>query len=390
MTANTWWGAPSRQSQVKTGIVVEYFTQWARVMAGNAREHAHWPDEMAYVDLFAGRGFYGDDTPSTPLRVIQAATSLPEVRERIRIWLNDAHRGYYEQLQRAVDSLDATALLSRRPRVTNLEVSPEMVRDRITPRPATLFFLDPWGYKGLSLELVRRAVTAQGSECILFFNFNRIYMGVDNPCVEAHMNSLFGEERFREMMPIFHDMERGEREEFLMTQARLALQEAGADFVLNFRFLNDSGGRTSHYIIHVTEGELGDDIMRGVMKNHGTPTADGIAEFMYDPNRDGQTRMTLFDGHGELGNQIYTLLAGESFLSMREIYRRYRDRSASRKGITPSDVKEALKALELDQKIEANPPASQRPWRNGQPTFSDDVRVSFPVQKERPNGRLED
>ncbi|MFO8079437.1 MAG: hypothetical protein R6V07_03930, partial [Armatimonadota bacterium] len=224
---------------------------------------------------------------------------------------------------------------------------------------------------------------------ILFFNFNRIYMGVDNPYVEAHMTGLFGEDRFRRMLSVFHGMDQDEREEFLMAQARLALQEAGAEFVLNFRFLNDSGGRTSHYILHVTDGELGNDIMRGVMKNHCTPTADGIAEFMYDPTRDGQTRMALFDGHGELGDELLTMFSGET-LTMREIYRRYRDQSPLRKDLTPTDVKEALKVLEFREQIRAHPSASDRPWRNGRPTFHDDVSVSFPAQEEHSNGRIQD
>lgn len=381
-----WWEAPSKQSRVKTEIVVEYFTQWARVMAGNAAIYAHWPDEIAYVDLFAGRGFYGDDTPSTPLRVIQAATALSQVRKRLHVWLNDAHRGYYAQLQRAVESLEETALLAAQPRITHLAVDPETVRKHIVPQPATLFFLDPWGYKGLSLELVRKTVNARGSECILFFNFNRIYMGVDNPHVETHMADLFGEDRFRRMLPLFRAMAPEQREEFLMGQTRLALQEAGAAFVLDFRFLNDTGGRTSHYIIHVSDGELGNDIMRGVMKNHCTPTADGIAEFMYDPTRDGQTRMTLFDGHKELGHELYTMFAGES-LTMREVYRRYRDQVPSKKGCTPSDIKEALKTLEMRDQILTDPPASDRPWRNGQPTLRDDVRVRFLAHEEQTDGR---
>ncbi|MGC9317646.1 MAG: three-Cys-motif partner protein TcmP [Armatimonadota bacterium] len=381
MTDGSWWDAPSRQSQIKTEIVVEYFRQWARVMAGNALKYPHWPNRIAYVDLFAGRGFYEDDTPSTPLRVIQTAAALAAVRPRIDIWLNDANAEYLGQLRQAVESLDAARLLGASPKLTNLSVDTEMVRQHVVPQPATLFFLDPWGYKGLSLDLTRRAVHAEGSECILFFNFNRINMGVDNPAVETHMVNLFGEERFAAMSSAFRQMEPQRREEFLMTQTRSALEDAGAQFVLNFRFLNDTGSRTSHYMIHVTDGELGNDIMRGVMKNHCSPTADGIAEFVYDPARNGQTRMTLFDGHAELADEILSLYAGQA-LTMREVYQLYRDSSASRRGCLPSDIKEALKRLEIRGRVQTQPPASARPWRNGQPTFRDDVLVTFPPREE--------
>jgi three-Cys-motif partner protein len=59
----------------------------------------------------------------------------------------------------------------------------------------TLFFLDPWGYKGLSLQIVNAVLKDWGCDCIFFFNYNRINMGLTNPAVQEHMNALFGEKR---------------------------------------------------------------------------------------------------------------------------------------------------------------------------------------------------
>jgi len=76
----------------------------------------------------------------------------------------------------------------------NQEIGTEIVKRfeemRLVP---TLFFVDPWGYKGLSLQLVNAVVKDWACECVLFFNYNRINAGLGNDAVREHMNALFGE-----------------------------------------------------------------------------------------------------------------------------------------------------------------------------------------------------
>ena len=60
-------------------------------------------------------------------------------------------------------------------------------------------FVDPWGYKGLSLRLINSVLKDWACECIFFFNYNRINMGLGNDAVKEHMDALFGEERAAEL-----------------------------------------------------------------------------------------------------------------------------------------------------------------------------------------------
>lgn len=46
-----------------------------------------------------------------------------------------------------------------------------------------------------------------------------------------------------------------------------------------------------------------------------------------------------------------------------------------------SNYKQALTILEAENRIKAEPPASERPKRKGEVTFADHVRVSFPRKK---------
>src|SRR5207248_10024637 len=45
------------------------------------------------------------------------------------------------------------------------------------PNGSTFLFVDPFGYKGLSLQLVNSVIKDWGCDCVFFFNYNRISMG---------------------------------------------------------------------------------------------------------------------------------------------------------------------------------------------------------------------
>ncbi|VVB64054.1 Uncharacterised protein [uncultured archaeon] len=46
-------------------------------------------NKIAYIDLFAGRGYYEDGTKSTPLLVLEKAIQDPDLREMLITVFND-------------------------------------------------------------------------------------------------------------------------------------------------------------------------------------------------------------------------------------------------------------------------------------------------------------
>ena len=71
------------QSEVKTAIVTKYFWAWAKVIMPWARKGS---GKIAYIDLFAGPGRYGDGTTSTPLLVLQRAIEDEDITSGSAIW----------------------------------------------------------------------------------------------------------------------------------------------------------------------------------------------------------------------------------------------------------------------------------------------------------------
>ena len=175
----------------------------------------------------------------------------------------------------------------RKPAVYHGEVGEEIVKEfegmKLVP---TLFFVDPWGYKGLTLRLINSVLKDWGCDCCFFFNYNRINMGLPNDAVEKHLDVLFGKERADSLRARFADkaLKPGEKEAFIVEEMCEALKEmGGGKLVLPFRFRNDKGTRITHHLFFVTKHFRGYSIMKDIMHAHCTGTYDGVVNFEYNP-----------------------------------------------------------------------------------------------------------
>src|SRR5208282_618882 len=95
-----------------------------------------------------------------------------------------------------------------------------------------------WGYKGLSLKLVDAVLKDWGCDCIFFFNYNRVNMGLGNQYVKEHMDALFGEEGARGLRSRLEALSPADRELAIVEELCEALGESGSRYVLPFGFRN--------------------------------------------------------------------------------------------------------------------------------------------------------
>ncbi len=196
MIDNSFFEEQKEQSLVKSTIVAKYFDVWANVIISTQKQFPQHTQKIAYIDLFAGPGRYKDGTHSTPLRILTNAIEKPDLRERLVAIFNDKDENNSNSLQNTIREISGIETLKYPPKVYNQEVGEEIVKmfenRNLIP---TFFFVDPWGYKGLSLRLVNSVLKDWGCDAIFFFNYNRINMGVNNNALQEHMQALFGKER---------------------------------------------------------------------------------------------------------------------------------------------------------------------------------------------------
>ena len=359
-----------QQSQVKSTIVSKYFDVWSRIMI-NTQNKNRWyqrsEKRIAYIDLFAGPGRYSDGTISTPLLVLEKAIHDEDLRQRLVTIFNDKDERNTNSLSEAIKELSGIETLNYQPQVETQEVGEEIVNMfeemRLVP---TLFFVDPWGYKGLSLRLVNSVVKDWGCDCIFFFNYNRINMGLNNDKVREHMNALFGKERADNLRAQLALLTPQQRELTIVETLCQAIRDSGPEYVLPFRFKDDRGSRTSHHLIFVSKHFTGYKIMKEIMAKESSDLQQGVATFEYNPGN-AQQQPFLFGLSrplDKLGDMLLNEFAGQT-LKMIEIYEQHNvNRPYTRK-----NYKDVLSQLEDKKKIKAS--------KHRKNTFGDNVLVTF-------------
>jgi three-Cys-motif partner protein len=375
--AKPFFNEQAEQSQVKTAIVATYFGHWAKVITGYLKGKKK-NTRIAYIDLFAGPGRYEDGAESTPLLILEQAVADPLLRDNLVTIFNDKDGDNSNRLQAEIDRLDGVMTLKFKPMVHRYEVGEEIVNMfesmRFVP---TLFFVDPWGYKGLSLRLINSVLKNWASECIFFFNYSRINAGLSNPAVRVHMEALFGE-RAGDLAEILEPLSPEQRELTIIEEICKALIGMGGKYVLPFCFKNDRGTRTSHHLIFVSKDPLGYEIMKTVMANVSTTVEQGVPTFEYNPADNRQPLLfELARPLDDLEGMLIAEFAGET-LAVEDIYQQH---NYGRRYIR-KNYKEVLSKMEIAGKITAEPPREKRRKVKGEVTFADHVKVTFPGREE--------
>ncbi len=370
MTNENFFDESKQQSQVKSAIVAKYFDAWSKVMISTQNKYRqHQENKIAYIDLFAGPGRYSDETISTPLKILEKAINDDQLRQCLVTIFNDKDECNTNSLEKAIKELPSVETLKYQPQVETQEVGEEIVKMfeemRFIP---TLFFLDPWGYKGLSLRLFKSVLKDWGCDCIFFFNYNRINMGLNNDAVREHMNALFGKERADNLRPKLDPLTPQDRELTIIEELCQAIRDSGQKYVLPFRFKDSCGSRPSHHLIFVSKNFRGYEIMKEIMAKESSDAQQEVATFEYSPVDTRQPFLFEFlRPLDDLGDMLLKEFAGQT-LRMSNIYKQHN----VNRPYTKQNYKQVLIQLENQGKITAS--------EHKRNTFADHVLVTFPDQ----------
>lgn len=371
MSTDKFFEESKEQSQVKATIVSKYFWAWAKVLISQVKNRGN---KIAYIDLFAGPGRYKDGSKSTPILILEKAVADKDMREMLVTIFNDGDPEHAESLRKAIADIPGIDTLKYTPDIKTSIVGEDIAKifEKVNLIP-TLFFIDPWGYKGLSLRLINSVLKNFGCDCIIFFNFNRINMGLSNPLVKEHMDALFGKERAEALRQRLDKMGSYERELTVVEEISEALKEMGGKFVLPFRFRNSAGNRTSHYLIFVSKNFRGYEIMKDIMARESSANIQGVPSLEYIPaDKNYPTLFNFSRPIEELEEMLLKEFSGKT-LTMQQIYEQH----SVGKRFVKKNYKDALLNIELKGQIFCNPPANKRKLYRGKPSFGDNVVVTF-------------
>jgi three-Cys-motif partner protein len=237
-------------------------------------------EKVVYLDLFCGPGQHKDGTPSTPLRVLESCATIPKLSRKVVPVFNDRNARHVNALKEEVKQRGYNEKLTWGVKFSNLEVTKdtavELGRIRLAP---TFCFIDPYGYKGLSQDLVRSIIKDRGCDLVVFFHTSGINRNLFNEKERKNLESIFGAKRFAALQRVCIGKARN-RGSQIIEAFRDAMSEVGGRYFIAFRFDFPGKRLLSHHLIFLTKVELGFTIMRDVMYKTSIKV-DGIANWTY-------------------------------------------------------------------------------------------------------------
>jgi three-Cys-motif partner protein len=330
--------------------------------------------KVGFADLFAGRGSYeapdGSIQKSTPLLVCETVAGNEQFREKVHLWFNEANSGNFESLKNSIEQTPGIALFKYKPRIDNKVVTPDWAVKLRKLSVPTLLFLDPCGYKGLSLDLIAAALSGFGNDCIFFFNYSRINMKLDLEIMNDSIDQFFKAERAKLLRAEIKNRNPAEREEIILSAVRDAIEEVGA-ISLPFKFKSDNG-RTSHHLIYASKNKRASGMMKHILRSVSSTINEGVGSHEHDPRSKSATA-SLFAGLYEVEDRLLNAFANRelSFGSLLD--------EESKTKFTDSNYRDALLSLEAQGKVVAEPNTEARPFQAGgkKRTLSKNVLLKF-------------
>lgn len=137
MDSDGFFREQSQQSEIKSQIVSNYFTIWAKIIT-----QARKPEQIAYIDLFSGPGIYEDGTESTPLKVLNKAIADRVIADRLQCYFNDKDKANIEKLEDVISTSLDISKLKYPPIFMSVEVGDHLINKlhKIRYTPSLMFY----------------------------------------------------------------------------------------------------------------------------------------------------------------------------------------------------------------------------------------------------------
>lgn len=366
-STDEFFHTPKEESRVKTDIVEAYFVGWARILSSYQKQKGD-PVHLGYVDLFAGPGLYDDGTETTPIRILKRVLERDDWRAGTLLFFNEHNPVLLEALRSNVARVqdEERKRLRIEPMFRDATIDSdydECIR-YVNSRP-TLSFVDPWGYVGLTLRLLRELVAGFGNDLIFFFNYRRIRAAVSNEVFKSRMDELFGS-RADALRAEVADLHGIEREIAIVRAISSEIAENVAEHVQWFRF-GPTEEEASHYLFFVSKSTKGHELMTNIMAKRSHIDRFGVPTFEF--TRVSQTSLFAQDPIEMLAERLLAQFRGRE-MSVQAIF----EEDSRGKQLQMKQYKTALARLEARGQIEARPEATAR--RAG--TLADHVMIRFP------------
>lgn len=277
-TTEQFFDVQKEKSKVKTLIVTEFFKAYFPII------YTSFNKDIWYLDLFAGPGLYKDGSKSTPIVLLDIINNWGNdtVRNHLKIVFNDHDPAFVSSLSNAVANHPVYSKMRYKPQVL-CKAASDIDLSVYTNNNCPIFsFVDPWGYKDVTAAQVWKLVKNLGSDCVMFFNANRVLQDIGKEATAGDFAELFGDcyEEAKELQTKDGLSQKQKADGFLELFSKnlymTSKKEAGKNFstfILPFYMEADDTDKISHYIVFISKAHKAIQEMRKVMIKQGNSTS---------------------------------------------------------------------------------------------------------------------
>ena len=348
-------------TRVKHDILFEYLKGFIPILSANNREEP--VSVLHYVDSHAGRGWYEEGEPGSPIIAMRVGQELHEYLDQYRdnpVYLECYNVEHDEEnfasLEQEIDAVrDRYTSVGVRNFFGPFEEYSDEILDLIKSGEPTFVFIDPFGYRGVELQEVLRFLQRPRSE--VFVTFMSDYIGrymMDSNRDEA-MRKVFDTDEWRELIGLQGISQQTAAVELYARQLMKRAREQGKRvyvFPINVAYENRPGD--IYHLVHVSQHPKARLVMEGAVNRvKGTsaeerlfiaPEVEDYAVEALRGSRRGQ--MTALDLAGEVWQRsLYASWRTDIKGAIRGLESRgdvgvcaHDDRDRKRKGIEEKDV----------------------------------------------------
>jgi three-Cys-motif partner protein len=364
MADATFFDAPTEASLKKHRIVSKYFGGWSNIVLPQALRRE---GKLRYVELFSGTGQYRDGTRSTPLLVLDHVIETHALRESVEIIFNDEDANFISELEKHVSDTPGIETLRYRPILRNRSIGKHVIPRIRRNNVPTLYFADPWGYQGISIDLIEACLSHWGSDFLFFFNYNRINMNLGYDGMNEPINEFFRPELAEKLRASVGRLRPAQREEAILRAMRDAVKSLGAQ-VGTFTYRSLTGSRPTHHLMCVSKHRNGMALFKEISARESTRFDDDVPSLDHNPGSNPDQPM-LFSPREELESELVATYAGQ-VLTAEQIYHAHHNG----RPYVMRNYRQALLHLEAVGAISVDPPKAARARSE---TLPQNARITF-------------
>lgn len=250
-------------TKAKHVILRKYLDAWLPKLTS-------WNGRVVICDGFAGPGIYSKGEEGSPVIALKAYLEhsyRQKMKGEIEYLFIESDKKRFQSLSSIIGHMELPTSVHVRLINDEYEKAFREILDRLDEHASriapTFAFIDPFGVRGVPLQVIERLMAHQSCEVFITFMISALLRFVSTPEFESHCDRLYGSAEWR----VARGLLGVDRERYLRTfYQRQLVDHVGSKYV-RFFTMKDTSNKPIYDLFFATNNKHGIDAMKDAMWN---------------------------------------------------------------------------------------------------------------------------